>query len=293
MSMRLEMLQVARLAPRVLGDSAQLVESFVRGQWNGDGGVKDRSDASDLYYTVFGLESLAALQQTASAPVKAYLASFADAEGQDLVHRCCLARAWSVIGMADFPHRQALAAAIAAQRAGDGGFAAKRGEACGSAYAAYLALGALQDLGAPLPPAGEVLPAIASLRTADGGYANAPGGSAGTTPATVSAVMVHHVYAQRADQVVVQWLRARQRLPEGGFLSHAQAPMPDLLSTATALHALACLECALPPEQAEAALDYIDSLWTNVGSFHGHWAEDILDVEYTYYGLLALGHLSL
>jgi hypothetical protein len=43
----------------------------------------------------------------------------------------------------------------------------------------------------------------------------------------------------------------------------------------------------------ESCLDFVDSLWTNEGAFHGHWGDDLLDCEYTYYGLLALGHLSL
>src|SRR5439155_373210 len=34
-------------------------------------------------------------------------------------------------------------------------------------------------------------------------------------------------------------------------------------------------------------------LETNEGAFHGQWADDHVDCEYTYYGLLALGHLSL
>ena len=38
MSLRLEMLQVARLAPKVLGDSAQLVRDFLLRQLNGNGG---------------------------------------------------------------------------------------------------------------------------------------------------------------------------------------------------------------------------------------------------------------
>ena len=29
------------------------------------------------------------------------------------------------------------------------------------------------------------------------------------------------------------------------------------------------------------------------GGFHGNWSDDYLDCEYTFYGLLALGHLSL
>ena len=68
--------------------------------------------------------------------------------------------------------------------------------------------------------------------------------------------------------------------------------MPDLLSTATALHALAALEEPLGPTK-DRCLDFVDSLWTNEGGFYGHWGDTMVDGEYTYYGLLALGHLSL
>jgi hypothetical protein len=43
----------------------------------------------------------------------------------------------------------------------------------------------------------------------------------------------------------------------------------------------------------EPCLDFVDSLWTNRGGFYGTWADDAADCEYTYYALLALGHLSL
>ena len=49
MSLRLEMIQVARLAPKLLGESAELVEAYVRGQQNPDGGFRDRDGNSDLY----------------------------------------------------------------------------------------------------------------------------------------------------------------------------------------------------------------------------------------------------
>ena len=39
-------------------------------------------------------------------------------------------------------------------------------------------------------------------------------------------------------------------------------------------------------------MGFLDTLWTAAGGFHGPWADDHLDVEYTFYGLLALGHLS-
>ena len=62
MSLRLEMLQVARLAPQ-LGESRDLVVSFLRARSNPDGGFQDRAGTSDLYYTVFGLDALIALQE--------------------------------------------------------------------------------------------------------------------------------------------------------------------------------------------------------------------------------------
>lgn len=70
------------------------------------------------------------------------------------------------------------------------------------------------------------------------------------------------------------------------------APIPDLLSTATSLHALACLDLSLSASAKELCLNFLDSLWSAEGGFHGHWADDHLDVEYTFYGLLALGHLT-
>src|SRR5580658_7767545 len=133
MSLRLEMLQVARLAPRLLGESAALVAGFVTSQWNSDGGVRDRAGVSDLYYTVFGLEALQALQLPPPATVAGYIDGFGSGDGLDLVHRCCLARAWSMLGMEDGTRRAALAGSLAGLSARDGGFASKPDEAHGSA----------------------------------------------------------------------------------------------------------------------------------------------------------------
>jgi hypothetical protein len=95
---------------------------------------------------------------------------------------------------------------------------------------------------------------------------------------------------QPINPQVGDWLLARAH-PQGGFLAMPFAPIPDLLSTATTLHALSGLQRDFSPLK-EACLDYLDTLWTNEGSFHGHWQEEHLDTEYTFYGLLALGHLS-
>ena len=90
------MLQVARLSRAALGDSADLVESFIRSQINADGGFQNRAGESDLYYTVFGLESLIALQ--AEPPIERitkYLGRFGDGDSLDFVHLACLGRCWA------------------------------------------------------------------------------------------------------------------------------------------------------------------------------------------------------
>jgi hypothetical protein len=91
------------------------------------------------------------------------------------------------------------------------------------------------------------------------------------------------------DPRLAGWLFDRCR--DGGFFATPDAPIPDLLSTATALHALSSLHAPLDRVR-DACLDFIDSLWTSEGAFYGTWADDVLDCEYTYYGLLALGHLA-
>jgi hypothetical protein len=78
---------------------------------------------------------------------------------------------------------------------------------------------------------------------------------------------------------------------QGGFAAAPAIPAPDLLSTATALHALASVNVSLDPIR-QPCLNFVQSLWTDAGGLRGHWADDAVDCEYTFYGLLSLGHLS-
>ncbi|HEX5177625.1 MAG TPA: hypothetical protein VFV83_11370, partial [Chthoniobacteraceae bacterium] len=100
MSIRLEMLQVARLAPQILGDSSALVRGFLSTQLGADGGGKDRDGRSDLYYTIFVLAGLQTLQSDFDRDlVERHLRDSALRNDLDFVHLGALARCWGSVGI--------------------------------------------------------------------------------------------------------------------------------------------------------------------------------------------------
>ena len=299
MSLRLQMLQVARVAPKMLGESAGLVREFFLRQFTEEGGGRDRAGRADLYYTIFTLAGLQALSPDLStlnsqlSTSLTWLREFEDGEGLDFVHLGALARCWAAVGLEKVPVglADAVLERIERHRSRDGGYDADPGAEHGNAYGCFVALGAYQDLQRAQPQPLRMVQCLKFLETPDGAWANARGLRTGSTNATAAAVTLLHQLGVPVNANVGEWLLARTH-SDGGFLAMPAAPMPDLLSTATTLHALACLEVDVPAPIRERCLDFIDTLWSAEGGFHGHWADDDLDAEYTFYGLLALGHLA-
>ena len=176
-------------------------------------------------------------------------------------------------------------------RTPDGGYHETRGANFGHAYGCFVALGAYQDAGLSVPDPLRMVQCLKFLETPDGAWGNVRSMRKGTVPATAAAITLLHQLDIPVNQDAADWLLAQMH-PEGGWYAVPGAPIPDLLSTATALHALACMERPLSDDQRERCLDFVDTLWSADGGFHGHWADDALDAEYTFYGLLALGHLA-
>lgn len=297
MSLRLEMLQVARLAPAVLGDEAcGLIEAFVRRSQNSDGGFCDRDGASDLYYTSFAIDVLTALQvEIPQASLADYLLQQSQQISQlDFVHRCCLARSLSALeGKPQATLVDSIIASIEEFRTADGGYNQSPDASTGSAYACFLAYGSWADHAREIPNSEGIAACLASLADEeDGGWANDTFFPVTNVPATAAAVSLSRNLRQPIPATTADWLLSAFHPPSGGFLPFPGAPMPDLLSTAVALHALDGLQADFS-RIVDPCLDFIDSLWTADGGFHGTWDDDDLDLEYTYYGLLALGHLAL
>ncbi len=295
MSLRLQLLQVARLAPRLLGDSTELVREFFCGQLSPEGAGLDRDGKPDLYYTIFALAGLQALDaEVPRERVEAFLHSHGDGAKLDFVHLSALARCWAVVGKEKLPRGidRALLERLETFRKSDGGYEGDAKLAYGTAYGAFVALGAYEDLGHTPPHTLKLIQSLKRLETPDGAWSNFPGAKFGATNATAGAVTLIRHLGFPVNERVGDWLLAQVH-PQGGFRAVPGAPMPDLLSTATTIHALAAMERRLPSAVHEGCLDFVDSLWSAQGGFHGNWADDHLDAEYTFYGLLALGHLSL
>ena len=87
------------------------------------------------------------------------------------------------------------------------------------------------------------------------------------------------------DPNLLSWLQSRQD-DTGGFHAADEAPIPDLLSTAVALFTL-----RLVGTEPRDASDFIRAHWLDNGGFAPTILDDYSDVEYVFYGLLALGSI--
>jgi hypothetical protein len=287
-----DMIAAAARARAHLRQAADHVAGFVAAHLNDDGGFRGRSAASDLFYTAYALDCLAALGAPLPAERTAgYLRAFGRGRSLDLVHLVSLVRCRSRLGGGDGapPAAELLAGAERFRRA-DGGYATAADAGGGSPYGCFLAMTAYEDAGEAVPDAPSLLRCIDGLRTADGAWANEPALRAGSTSATAAAAVLHARIAGRAPREAVAWLRARRDAASGGFLANPAAAAPDLLSTATALYALAAAGDDIGDLRAPG-LRFVEGLWVDRGGFCGSWADAVADCEYTFYGLLAIGCL--
>ncbi len=282
------MARAAQSAPSRLPDPDG-VRAFLRSCRTPEGGYAGRDGRADLYYTLFGAEAAHALGEAPPEALPAYVATFADGDGLDFVHLACLARLWAAVPEAA-GDAAALAGRLAAYRAADGGFAHTEGGQAGTAYGAFLAAGAYEGLGLPLPRPEALADSVSGLAVGAGAYANEAGKRLGLVPATAAAAAVLAHLGRQVPAATPAWLAA-QATEGGGFRAMPLAPVADLLSTATAVHALA-VTAGLNALDAAAHLAFVEGLRSAAGGYRGHALEPEADCEYTWYALLAAGHLG-
>lgn len=153
-----------------------------------------------------------------------------------------------------------------------------------SPYSRFIYRGCLEDCGQEIDQ--RTLNCFAAYRVANGGFSNRRGDLVASVNATAAALMVigqEDGYRKNDD---LDYLLHVQD-PSGGFRADTTAPVPDLLSTATALFALRCYGAS----PLVSPRDFIEAHWLDNGGFGATLWDEEGDVEYLFYGLLALGSL--
>ncbi len=280
-SVTIKLLQTLQRGCSSLGVQArELIVGFLLSQRSERGAYVNKQGEEDLYYTAFGwlLESALGLRQDAEA-MERYLAEV-DLESLDLVHyaaavRCRLLQRgakgrlsllWQALQRTPTRELESFRSVPNNDRE--------------APYTQFIWMSLCEDTRNDYQ-----LVALDAYRTSDGGYANVKGGKEMATNATAAALMVVG-QSEGYDAARVSPLLEAQE-PSGGFRATSVAPIPDLLSTATALFVLNCY--GVRPRY-EAA-DFVEAHWLESGGFAATLLDEKSDVEYLFYGLLALGTL--
>ncbi len=267
-------------------EARELVSQFIEGEYDTvGGGFGGRDNASDLYYTSFGLSCAEVLPMRHRIP-KGVLAAYLGRQklmSLDFIHQACwvknvmhllrISPAWRFIKLRllqaqvkRFIHKSGLLE--------QAGFLQ-------DPYTLYLAINLLQDLGMGMSDAFRAS-AIQSL--------SGPSQQTGVLSKTVSAILARRQLVGEIDDEALTWVKAQQ-MEEGGFRASELTSEPDMLSTAVALFTLRV--CARLDEGiVPSAKQFITDHWLPNGGFGSLIDDERSDCEYTFYGLLGLGALA-
>jgi hypothetical protein len=291
------------LAPEILRPSAcEQIRHFLRSQFGADGAFLDRFARPDLYYTSFGLACAEALGlELPRQAVAAYLNSVA-VDSLDLIHLHCYLRSVLTLRKMRLPKplaslpapgflRRVKEVELVESFRHAGGYRIDRAGAS-SPYASFLAVTALLSCGAPIADRDSLLANLANFRTPDGGWSNLADALQGTLNAGTAAMVVLADCGDPIDERATAWLWQQFDPKIGGFYGAPGAPLPDLLSTASALTALHLAGVSWPEQMKHSCQDFVLDHWHDDSGFMGNVADPVSDCEYTFYALLALGLLA-
>jgi hypothetical protein len=245
------------------------IRSFIRKKLTPQGAFADRAGKSDLYYSLFGYYIAKAFSVTeAFDPLKNYIKEKINDNDLSGVNLYCGAILYAKLHGTD-DLSQKLGKRIAAEL--------KVSQAKQTEYSNFMGFLALYYLGDFL-----ALKRLISQYKSNGSRTELP------CPVTAANTILLSL-AGRNDRSVEDKLKSFYR-GNGGFSALNHAPFEDLLSTGVALYALNFINADIRLIKPDC-LAFIDGLYED-GGFRSTQTDFETDVEYTFYGLLALGSLS-
>lgn len=265
--------------------SLSRVRRFVESQRMNDESFMNKSGESDIYYTVFGwMLSYVLGIQPDPKKTALYLAK-QDAQSMDLIHYAAYMRCRIIQNLFEGGKIKLLLTSLSKTPIRPlTGFSALPHNDPYAPYTQFIWLSLLEDTRNPVIDKDESLSSLADYHITGGGYSNIKDSITATTNATAAALAVTGQLNGYTDNENIDYLWSIQK-ESGGYAATESAPLPDLLSTATALFMLQCYG----RKPKISPVDFIEAHWLENGGFSATLLEDCSDVEYTFYGLLALG----
>ena len=264
-------------------EAKECLNVFVKSQLLDDYSFMNKSGKSDLYYTLFGWTLCFILDiKLDTKKMLVYLNTYQE-DDLDLIHyaalkRCLLinkliksGKVFTGLGLLKKQNIKPLCE-----------FKSVPNQDINAPYTQYIWMLLSEDTGNKI--SNITINKLEEYRISDGGYKNSKTGLHATTNATAAALSVLGQFNGYKANEDVNFLKSFQNAT-GGFIAAKASPIPDLLSTATALFTLSCYK-----EKPEYTVtDFIEAHWSESGGFVGTLMDDKSDVEYCFYGLLALG----
>jgi prenyltransferase beta subunit len=245
------------------------IRSFIREKLTPQGGFADRAGKSDLYYSLFGYYIAEAFSVTdAIDPLKNFIKKKVTESNLSGVNLYCSAILYAKLHGTD-DLTQKLGRRITEELKNS---QAKQAEY--SNFMGFLALYYLDD--------------FLALKRLISQYKSNVLRKELPCPVTAANTILLSL-AGRNDRSGENRLKSFYR-GNGGFAAVSHAPFEDLLSTGVALYALNFIDADTRLMKPDC-LSFIDGLYEN-GGFRSTQSDFETDVEYTFYGLLALGSLN-
>ena len=288
-----QMVSLLRNALDVLDEQGQTeVFQFLKSQQNADGGFKDRGGRSDLYYSLFGMLLLEAwgsgywAEPVEGQPVtrnsqliteskqmlKRFIQRQSSNEVSGFIEQCCLALLQKELKISRFSRTKTLLKLTRSFW--------KERHSINLSYRSFVLFLTLDA----------VLPFRGLIKRFSGKMLSRVDVNE-HSPCSEIAAKVFLLKMLGKDGSEEQQLLMSFASESGGFRAFQHLEQADMLSTAVALFALKNAGCDLRL-LTPGCLDFIQQNFIN-GAFLSGDGDQTADLEYTFYGLLALGVLAL
>lgn len=263
-----------------------MMKSYILSKMEDSSAFMGKVPGDDLYYTAFGWILCSCFGiRLRRTKMDSYLGTI-DPDTLDLIHYAAFVKCSMISKMGDGKITSLLRAALSKipARQGDS-FSSYPGDDKDSPYSLFMQLNISQDCFGSVFNSSEVLSSLERYMTGENTFGGVEGGDVPSVQSTCCALVLKG-YLEGFREERAEGLRSMQT-PSGGFKASPEAPVPDLLSTAVALFTLFLY--GLKPKFG--AFDFIDAHLLDDGSFAPTILDQEGDIEYLFYGLLALGSI--